>query len=624
MMETPRHANVSQRHRQIQALLDEDASSQSTEDRSYTTRFQRQENTKPRQSTPGRSKKSRDKTSPETTKRSNQSDSTMRQSTPGRLRSTVSELTETTTKYQRTRAKTPVKKRLEQSRTTKTLVAEPVRAPEASGMPRRLRQKTPVKKRVAEQRQNESSVPALTKTPTFHQMPVTPKQATPVSPDPTVSTTEMSTPTDGSVAVSRVSSEGSDKSLHNMSKDFMALSDVGVISEEDIYTRGALTLGHATDNVSILNQLAMEHIQNSEFDMALAAFQQVLEIQKKKNGDIHPTVASAYHNLGTVHAKRASVMIADSAQQRHCRALALECFQEAARTARHSLGPVHPNVAVSLVRIGLLLQESRQYQNAMVTFKEALRLRLTIYGVRHKLVANLYNNLGLCSMHLGDFEQGQEYLEAAVLIQRDVVAKSGGDQLNQDKLELADSLFNIGGLCMEWIRRGGPNLKRAIDAEEAFAEALEVRRVCACNWLSRDIPEPILFQIRTHVLGPNDKMVAQVRSLLDMARAVPVQEKISLRSRSEQSQRDMHMPLMQVWSPKLTKRRVSSFSETGQLKQPETPLWNSAAQGPPVDDDRYSSEESSTREKQRRYSQLQSVVGDVGRSRSRSSRRTHQ
>jgi len=46
-------------------------------------------------------------------------------------------------------------------------------------------------------------------------------------------------------------------------------------------------------------------------------------------------------------------------------------------------------------------------------------------------------------------------------------------------LELADTLFNIGGLCLEWIRRQGPDARRAVDAENAFAEALEVRTMLA-------------------------------------------------------------------------------------------------------------------------------------------------
>lgn len=229
-----------------------------------------------------------------------------------------------------------------------------------------------------------------------------------------------------------------------------------------------------TDNVHALHTIAMEHLHNGEYDMALQAFARVLYLQRKQHGEIHPSVASAFHNLGTVHAKRAALLFPDSAQQRHCRAQALACFQAAARTARDSLGKTHPNVAVSLVRIGFLLLQSRQYQNAIVTFKESLRIRLAHYGAQHGLVANLYNNLGVCNMHLGHFAQGRDYLEAALDIQRDIVERVSGKDRWVNQLELADTLFNIGGLCLEWIRRQGPDARRAIDAEEAFAEALEV------------------------------------------------------------------------------------------------------------------------------------------------------
>jgi tetratricopeptide (TPR) repeat protein len=236
-----------------------------------------------------------------------------------------------------------------------------------------------------------------------------------------------------------------------------------------------------TASVDTLNAQAMQHVQAGEFDMALQLFARVLAIHQKRDGQVHPTVASSYHNLGTVHAKRAALTMEDSMQQQHCRAQALECFQAAARVARDSLGRNHPNVAVSLVRIGFLLLQSRQYQNAIITFKEALRIRLAHYGAQHGLVANLYNNLGVCHMHLGHFGEGREFLDSGLGIQRHI-ANETKDQKKNDRwinlLELADTLFNIGGLCLEWIRRQGPDARRAVDAENAFAEAFEVRTFC--------------------------------------------------------------------------------------------------------------------------------------------------
>ena len=66
-------------------------------------------------------------------------------------------------------------------------------------------------------------------------------------------------------------------------------------------------------------------------------------------------------------------------------------------------------------------------------------------------------------------------------------------------LELADTLCNIGGLCLEWIRQQGPHAQHATDAEKSFSEALD---------------------IRTKVLGPNHALTSQVRSLYDMVRSL--------------------------------------------------------------------------------------------------------
>ena len=235
--------------------------------------------------------------------------------------------------------------------------------------------------------------------------------------------------------------------------------------------------------------------------MALQAFSQVLTVYLEKYGRAHPLTASAYHNLGTVHSKRASLLLDHTLHQRHCREQALLCFQAAARSARDApqLGPSHPNVAVSLVRIGFLLLQSRQYQNAVITFQEALRIRLEHYGATHALVANLYNNLGVCHMHLQEFVVGRRYLQQALDIQKDLLSQD--EYSNAALLELADTLCNIGGLCLEWIRQQGPDARHALDAESAFLEALEVR---------------------SKVLGEHHPLTNQVRSLHDMVRSIPL------------------------------------------------------------------------------------------------------
>lgn len=321
--------------------------------------------------------------------------------------------------------------------------------------------------------------------------------------------------------------------------------------------RGAMENGHATpttdpliavdsgelDELKSIEQwqtTASIAVQEGDFATGLAAFTAVLQAQTQRYGARapHAAVAAAYHNLGTVHAKRAAAVTAsmgtptsssqssNSAVQleaiRQDRAAALECFQAAARCARDATPPgaraPHPNVAVSLVRVGFLLLQSKQYENAIVTFSEALRIRLAVYGTKHALSANLYNNLGVCCLHMGEFAQGLVHLEQALEIQRYLVAQdkegqqdrpeeqnnrgaaAAADALVVHQLELADTLFNIGGLCLEWMRRQGPDSRRADQAVSSFEEC---------------------YSIRSTVLGPTDPRTEQAGVLRTTANSLP-------------------------------------------------------------------------------------------------------
>jgi tetratricopeptide (TPR) repeat protein len=270
------------------------------------------------------------------------------------------------------------------------------------------------------------------------------------------------------------------------------------------------------EHIQGIHAMAMEHVMRGEFDLALQAFSQVLQVYVEQHGQAHPLTASAHHNLGTVHTKRAGLLPEHTLHQRHCREEALKCFQAAARSARDcpSLGPNHPNVAVSLVRIGFLLLQSRQYRNAVITFEEALRIRTDNFGPTHGLVANLYNNLGVCHMHLQHFPDGHNYLQQALDIQKELLNQD--DYSSTALLELADTLCNIGGLNLEWIRRQGPDARHAFNAESAFLEALE---------------------LRSKVLGEEHPLTNQVRSLHDMVRSIPIPKGVAAAAAAEPTAR---------------------------------------------------------------------------------------
>ena len=255
-----------------------------------------------------------------------------------------------------------------------------------------------------------------------------------------------------------------------------------------------------------MSQAAHTYVEQGEFDLALVLFGKILSLSKQHYGDRHARVASAHHNLGMVHSQRASLLLEGTLQQAHIRQQSLECFQAAARAARDSLGPTHPNVAVSLVKIGFLLLQGRQYQNAFVTFQEALRIRLASLGHAHPLVANLYNNLGVCCLHLGRFDDSHKSLEYALELQRHVLRVERQNctrpQLRARLLEVADTLVNLGGLGLEQLRHASTTSSSAsavqTRAEQNLAEALE---------------------IRSTVLGGSHALVAQVKALHDLVQA---------------------------------------------------------------------------------------------------------
>jgi tetratricopeptide (TPR) repeat protein len=268
-----------------------------------------------------------------------------------------------------------------------------------------------------------------------------------------------------------------------------------------------------TLNVEAVNVSAKRHVETGEYELALGLFGQVLSMYTKKYGAVHPLVASVYHNLGIVHSQLALQF--EATQQQHERQLSLECFQAAARTARDSLGRNHPNVAVSLVRIGFLLLQAQQYKNALVTFAEALRIRLEHYGSEpHGLVANLYNNLGICHLHLKRYAESQKCLDRALEIQRHILrverVNCSREELRTRLLEVADTLCNLGGLSVEQIQAHSGSAKHSIDAEHSFTEALE---------------------IRSTVLGPSHLLVVQIQQLLERVRtAVPEMTKDPIQS----------------------------------------------------------------------------------------------
>ena len=110
----------------------------------------------------------------------------------------------------------------------------------------------------------------------------------------------------------------------------------------------------------------------------------------------------------------------------------------------------------------------------------------------------------MANLHLQNFHESEQSLNRALEIQRHNLRvkrlNCTREELRVRLLEVADTLANLGGLALEWLRQEGINERIRWEAESQLAEALE---------------------IRSTVLGHNHPLSIQVRSLHEMLQSIP-------------------------------------------------------------------------------------------------------
>lgn len=99
-------------------------------------------------------------------------------------------------------------------------------------------------------------------------------------------------------------------------------------------------------------------------------------------------------------------------------------------------GPDHPNVAIGLCNLGLVMNEMGYFEEAKENFERALKIDGAAYGPDHPSVAIGLSNLGLVMNDMGYFEEAKEHLERALEIDEKVYGP--------DKPNVAGDLNNLG------------------------------------------------------------------------------------------------------------------------------------------------------------------------------------
>jgi tetratricopeptide (TPR) repeat protein len=204
---------------------------------------------------------------------------------------------------------------------------------------------------------------------------------------------------------------------------------------------------HGSDLLSQLgNHLAMV----ADFEGARAAYERALRIDEACFGADHPNVAIHVNNLGIVLRDLGDLAGARVALER-AHMIDEACF-----------GPDHPKVVASLNNLGVVLQDLGDLAGARVALERSLRIDEACFGPDHPNVAIHVNNLGKVLCGLGDLAGARAAFERALRIDE---ACFGPDHPN-----VAMRVSNLGNVLGEL---GDPAAARA-----ALERVLRIDEAC--------------------------------------------------------------------------------------------------------------------------------------------------
>jgi len=192
----------------------------------------------------------------------------------------------------------------------------------------------------------------------------------------------------------------------------------------------------------------------------LASFEKDLEREKahpNRNNNSYLAGITA-HNMAVVY------MFAGRSDK------ALVLFEQAVALKRASFGNDHPQVATSLVEIGIQLFAQEKFQEAMDAFQETKRIRLKSMSPKHPLVAMVLNNIACCEFLLKNNLASLAAFQEACDIQHDALGKTARADL--DLLHAAITLCNFGYMKLR--------LKQYEEAQAVFEQALLVSQCVVC------------------------------------------------------------------------------------------------------------------------------------------------
>ena len=154
---------------------------------------------------------------------------------------------------------------------------------------------------------------------------------------------------------------------------------------------------------SAVNNSAVIHKHNQQYDTAATLYQQALLSYQLAVGPAHPNTLTAANNLALAYKQLGEV---DKA---------IPLLERVLSDRTRILGADHPHTAASMHHLALLLASSAPHnQRALQLASEALRLTRRRYGSESLEAAAAMNNLGYLYKQRGEYEEAMGWYERAL------------------------------------------------------------------------------------------------------------------------------------------------------------------------------------------------------------------
>ncbi|MEZ4885000.1 MAG: CHAT domain-containing tetratricopeptide repeat protein [Chitinophagales bacterium] len=167
-----------------------------------------------------------------------------------------------------------------------------------------------------------------------------------------------------------------------------------------------------------------ECFDEGNYDIALACFEQALDLRIRGLGKTHLDVADSYNNIGNTYYYKGLYN------------KALRYHLESKNIKTNLLGEDNIALAVTYNGIGICYDAQGFYNKALAYYNKSLDLRIRYLGSEHSSVAQSLNNLGLCYHSKGTYDTALVYLQKALKIRQ--------QHFGEDHWSVAQTLLNMG------------------------------------------------------------------------------------------------------------------------------------------------------------------------------------